>query len=225
VAEQSSATGVAETDDNDWRVTVRLAEGGQAGKAAEHLKAHQVEAEVHQRLGGRVMVAAAGNDELFLYAHSSEAAAAAQQAAADALEGHGLQAGYTVERWHPVEEEWEAADVSMPETAAAVAAERQRLDAAETKDSLAAGHALFEIRVVLPSHHESVALAARLKSEGYSVVRRWRFLVVGANNADEADEFAARIRQEAPAGAEVSTEEVGPLLPFTAFDLAAGAGL
>jgi len=84
---------------------------------------------------------------------------------------------------------------------------------------------MFEVRVQLPSHRESVALAARLAGEGYSVVRRWRFLVVGANNADQAEEFAAKVRAEAPADAVVSTEEVGALYPYTALDMAAGAGL
>ncbi len=87
------------------------------------------------------------------------------------------------------------------------------------------GVALFEVRAQLPSHREAVALAARLAGEGYSVVRRWRFLVVGANNEDQAGEFAARIRHEAPADAVISTEEVGPGRPYTVFELAAGSGL
>jgi hypothetical protein len=215
----------AATDDNDWRVTVRLRELGQAGQAVEHLSAHKVESEVHSRLGGRVMVSTDGRDELFLYAHTQDAAATARQSVSDLLAGHGMQADYTLERWHPVEEEWEAADVALPSTPAEVEAERARLDAEETSESLAAGHALFEVRVQLPSHRESVALAASLKAQGYSVVRRWRFLVVGANNADQAEEFAAKIRQEAPAGAVVSTEEIGPGRPYTVFELAAGSGL
>jgi hypothetical protein len=81
------------------------------------------------------------------------------------------------------------------------------------------------VRVQVPRHHEAVALAERLAAEKYSVVRRWRFLVVGANNADQAEEFAAKIRQEAPADAVVTTEEVGPSRPYTVFELAAGSGL
>jgi len=213
------------TDDNDWRVSVRLHVGGQAGKAAEHLSAHTVENEVHQRLGGRVVVGTDGGNELFLYAHTEDAAAAAQQSVSDLLSGHGLGADYTVERWHPVAEEWEAADVPLPTTPAGVQAERTQLDAEETDESVTGGVALFEVRVQLPSHRESVALAARLAAEGYSVVRRWRFLVVGANNEDQAAEFATRVRQEAPADAVISTEEVGPGRPYTVFELAAGSGL
>jgi hypothetical protein len=213
------------TDDNDWRVTVRLHAAGQAARASEHLSTHRVEQEVQARLGGRVIVGTDGHDELFLYTHSQAAAAQAQQSVRDALSVHGLSGDYTVERWHPVAEEWESADVPLPATPAATQAEYEQLEAEETSESLAGGVALFEVRVQLPSHRESVALADRLAREGYSVVRRWRFLVVGANSDDQAEEFAAAIRREAPAGAVIATEEVGPGRPYTVFELAAGSGL
>jgi hypothetical protein len=222
---QHSAAGGAATDSNDWRVTVRLRAGGRAAQAADRLASHKVERQVHVRLGGKVMVGTDGQDVLYLYTHTQQAADTAEQAVSKLLDSDGLQAEYTVERWHPVEEEWQPADVRLPQTPAEIQAERARLDAEETGESLASGHALFEVRVQLPSHREAVALAGRLHSEGYSVVRRWRFVVVGANNADQADEFAAKISGEAPAGAVIGTEEVGALLPFTAFDAAAGAGL
>ena len=223
--QNDAAAGVADTDDNDWRVTVRLQQGGQVSKAAAHLGAHQVEDEVRRKLRGKVMVGADGGNELFLYTAAYDAAVAAQQSVTDALSGHGLSATFTIERWHPIEEEWEPVDVAMPTTAAQIEKERKRLDAEETSESLTLGIALFEVRVQLPTHRDSVALAARLQAEGYPVARRWRFLVVGANNADQAEEFAARIRQEVPAGAVVSIEEVGPSRPYTVFELAAGSGL
>ena len=226
MTDESAVTdGGTTTDGNDWRVTVRLHAGGQAGKAAEHLSGHQVESQVHQRLGGRVIVGADGGNELYLYTHSQDGALAAQQSVGDLLASHGMGADYTLERWHPVAEEWEAADIALPSTAAEIEAEREQLDAEETSESVTGGIALFEVRVQVRTHHESVALAARLQEEGYSVVRRWRFLVVGANNADQAEEFAAKIRQEAPTDAVVTTEEVGPGRPYTWFELAAGSGL
>lgn len=225
MTEQNAAADGVETDSNDWRVTVRLHEGGQAARAVQHLSGHQAEKEVQQRLGGRIVVGTDGSDGLFLYAHAREAAAAAQQSVSELLAGQGIKADYTVERWHPVEEEWEAADVPLPQTAAAVETERERLDAEETAESLAARVALFEVRVQLETHRDAVALASQLTAEGYPVVRRWRFLVAGANNADQAEEFAARIRQQAPAGAVITTEEVGPRRAYTPFELAAGSGL
>jgi hypothetical protein len=226
VTDESAVTGEGiATDANDWRLTVRLRDGSQADQAAEHLSAHRVESEVQRGLGGKVVVGSDGGDELFLYARSKDAAAAAQQSVSAVLAGHGMAADYGLDRWHPVADEWEPAGVALPATAADLAAERERLDAEETSESLADGIALFEVRVQLPTHHDSVALAERLRAAGYSVVRRWRFLVVGANNADQAEEFAAAIRQLAPAGAIVSTEEVGPGRPYTAFEIAAGSGI
>jgi hypothetical protein len=213
------------TDANDWRVSVRLHAGHQVGDAVKHVGSHRVEEEVQTSLGGRVVVGTDGRNELFLYTHAQDAAAAAQQSVRDLLATHGLSADYTVERWHPVAEEWESADVPLPSTPAGVEAEHKELDAEETSESVSSGVALFEVRVQLPSHRDAVALAARLAGEGYSVVRRWRFLVVGANNQDQASEFAAAIRQEAPVGALITTEEVGPGRPYTVFELAAGSGL
>jgi hypothetical protein len=213
------------TDANDWRVSVRLHAGHQVGDAVKHVSSHRVEEEVQTSLGGRVVVGTDGGNELFLYTHAQDAAAAAQQSVRDLLATHGLSADYTVERWHPVAEEWESADVPLPSTPAGVEAEHKELDAEETSESVSSGVALFEVRVQLPSHRDAVALAARLAGEGYSVVRRWRFLVVGANNQDQASEFAAAIRQEAPVGALITTEEVGPGRPYTVFELAAGSGL
>jgi hypothetical protein len=226
VTDDSTATGGGVvTDSNDWRITARLGDAEAADQALAKLSSHKVEREVHERLGGKVLVSSGGSGSLYLYAHSRDAAITAQQTVTDVLAGHDVQADFVIERWHPAEEEWQPADVSLPQTPAEMQAERERLDAEETSESLASGHALFEVRVQVPSHHAAVALAARLSSEGYSVVRRWRFLVAGANNADQAAEFAAKIRQEVPSGAIVSTEQVGALLPFSAIDAAAGAGL
>lgn len=213
------------TDANDWRLTVRLRDENQAGQAVQHLSAHTVEGEVQRRLGGRVVVGTDGGHELFLYTHSRDAAGAAQDSVASLLAGHGIEAEYTLDRWHPVAEDWEPADVALPASEAETAAERHRLDAEETSESLASGVALFEVRVQLPAHRDATALAERLRAAGYSVVRRWRFLVVGANNADQAEEFAAAIRQQAPAGAIITTQEVGPMRPYTAFEIAAGSGI
>jgi hypothetical protein len=213
------------TNGNDWRVTVRLLDDAQASTAAASLRTYDVEAEARRRLGAKVMVGTDGGSNLFLYTATREAANAAQESVSGLLSGHGVHAEYSCERWHPVAERWEAADVALPATAAQVAAEREQLDAEETQESLAAGIAMFEVRVQLPSHHDAVALARRLQAEGYSVVRRWRFLVVGANNADQAAEFAAKVGSMVPPGGVVSTEEVGPDRPYTVFELAAGSGL
>jgi hypothetical protein len=226
VADESAAShGGVVTDAQDWRITVRLRDEVQAGQAVRHLSAHAVEGEVQRRLGGRVVVGTDGGHEIYLYTHSQDAATAARDSVKALLASHGMQAEYGLDRWHPIAEDWEPADVALPATPAEIEAERHRLDAEETSESLASGVALFEVRVQLATHRDAVALADRLRASGYTLVRRWRFLVVGADNADQADEFAAAIRQLAPAGAVISTEEVGPARPYTAFEIAAGSGL
>jgi len=129
----------------------------------------------------------------------------------------GIGAEFALHRWHPIEEEWQSPDVAMPQTEAERQAEHQRLEDAETADSVAAGSAGWQARVELESHREAVALAHKLQGEGHPVVRRWKFLVAGANNEDDAQALAEHIRQEAPPGATVVAEPAGVRLPFIAF--------
>ena len=105
----------------------------------------------------------------------------------------------------------------MPQTDEQRQAEHQRLEAEQTRESLATGHAQWEVRVELPSHRDAVALADRLQDEGRSVIRRWKFLVLGANDEDDARDLARVIGQEAPAAVSVQVEEAGPLLPFAQY--------
>ena len=60
----------------------------------------------------------------------------------------------------------------------------------------------------------AVALARRLENEGRVVVRRWKFLVIGASNSDEAQEVAEQIKAEAPPDARVYAEQSGVGWPF-----------
>jgi hypothetical protein len=105
----------------------------------------------------------------------------------------------------------------MPRTEAEVQAEHQRLEDAETAESVSTGIAQWEARAEFPSHREAVELARKLRSEGRTVVRRWKFLVVGANNEDDAHELAEQIRREAPPDTTVRAEHSGVRLPFIPF--------
>ncbi len=48
-----------------------------------------------------------------------------------------------------------------------------------------------------------------MQEEGESIVRRWTFLLVGANNEDEANDLARKIKQAVPEGATVQVEPGG----------------
>ena len=203
-------------DSNDWRVTISLTDPAQLEQARQALSGHEVAEDARRRLGRSIAVGA-GDSQIFLYAGTENAASDAERVARDLLAGRGIQAGFAVHRWHPIEEEWESPDVAMPRTEAERGEEHQRLEDAETAESLASGTAQWEARVEFPSHHEAVALASKLRAEGRTVVRRWRFLVVGANNEDDARELAEQIRREAPADATVRAEHSGVSLPFIPF--------
>jgi hypothetical protein len=199
---------------NDWRVTVTLPEESHARRVAGALRDHEVEEDLHHRLGRGIAVSVEAT-RVFLYAGSESAAREAQQVVREVLERHSISAGDIVlERWHPVEEEWEDASTAMPQTGAERQAEHERLEQEETRESLATGLALWEVRVELPSHREAVELARRLQSEGRQVIRRWTVVVLGANDEDDASALCLAIEKEAPADATVTIAEQGPLRPF-----------
>jgi hypothetical protein len=132
------------------------------------------------------------------------------------LKERQLTGEFALDRWHPVEQEWEDAGAPLPETAQERQAEHEHRVEEETRESLATGQAEWEVRVELPSRHAAVELAKRLEGEGRSVARRWKYVVVGANNEDDAAELAKVVGQEAPAGASVHSTPA----PFTTFGLA-----
>ena len=204
------------TDSTDWRVTISLTGQAHVEQARQSISEQEVEQDVRQRLGRNIVVGA-GDSEIFLYAGTELAATEAERTAREVLGQLGIQAEFALHRWHPIEEEWQSPDVAMPQTEAERQAEHQRLEDAETADSVAAGSAGWQARVELESHRDAVALAHKLQGEGHPVVRRWKFLVAGASNEDDAQALAEHIRQEAPSDAQVSAEPAGVRLPFIAF--------
>jgi hypothetical protein len=203
-------------DSNDWRVTISLADPSLLERAQQSFSGHEVDQDVRRQLGRSIAVGA-GDSQIFLYAGTELAARDAERVAREVLARQGIQAEFALHRWHPIEEDWETPDVAMPRTDAERQAEHERLEDAETAESLATGVAQWEARVEFPSHHEAVALADKLRGEGRTVIRRWRFLVVGANNEDDARELAEQIRREAPPDATVRAEHSGVRLPFIPF--------
>jgi hypothetical protein len=201
--------------DDDWRITVTLHDEGHLGQALQSLREHRAEDDVRRRLGHRVAVSADGPRVFYVYAGTEDAAREADQVVRQVLAQREISGDFALDRWHPVEEEWQDATVPLPQTDEQLQAEHDRLEADETRESRTTGHAQWEVRVELPSHHDAVALAKRLEADGRPVIRRWKYLILGANDEDDARDLARMITQEAPAGASVQVEEVGPLVPFT----------
>jgi hypothetical protein len=200
-------------DHDDWRVTISFADRLEAGEAKVLFPRHQVAEDARRRLGGSIAVGGDGS-QVFLYTGTEAAAREAETRAREVLARHHFTPEFAIHRWHPVEQEWEDPAVTLPRTDAECQAEHQRLIADETAASRAIGEAQWQVRAELTSHQDTVALAAKLRGEERPVIRRWKFLVVPANNEDEARELAAQIREEVPAGATVRAEHAPVLVPF-----------
>jgi hypothetical protein len=148
-------------------------------------------------------------DHVFLYADSLQAAEDAREVVRQALQERGIAGEISLSRWHPVEERWEDASKALPATEAEREAEHARLEELEAEESQQAGHAEWEVRITLPTHHNARAFAERLRSEGIPVNQSWRHLLVGANDEDDAAALAERLRVEAPAGSEIVAQGNG----------------
>lgn len=191
--------------DDDWRLEIDVSEQGRARALTERLEAEKLSEEVKTSFGGRLIVSVDG-PTVFVYASGREQA----EHAADAIRTVAAQNSWDVEvalkRWHPTAEEWEDADQALPASERDRAAEHAELIAKEREETAERGYAEYEVRVEFPSHRETVELADRLRAEGLPLVRRWRYLLVGASNEDSANALAERIRTEAPADSTVTAE-------------------
>ena len=203
-------------DQGDWRVTISFPDRVQAERGKVLLTRHRVTEDARRRLGNSIAVGS-GGPQVFLYAATEVAAQEAERIARDVLAEHHIPAGFAMHRWHPVEERWDEPDVPMPRTEAERQAEHQRLLDDETAESQAIGAPQWQARVEVPSHHEAVALASKLRREGRAVVRRWKLLVIGAENEADARDLADQIRREAPADATVLVEHSAVYPSFVGF--------
>jgi len=193
----------AKTGD-EWRVQIDFREEGHAAKLGEDLEARELEHDLSEDFGQRVIVSRDGA-RVFLYAGSRDQAEKGRALVESLATEQGWALESDLKRWHPVAEEWEDPDRPLPGDGASRAAEREELMAREREEA-ADGHIEFEVHVTLPSRREAARFAARLDGEGLPTVHRWRWVLLGASDEDSAKALAGRIRSEAPAGSEVGVE-------------------
>jgi hypothetical protein len=204
---------------DDWRLAVTPSEEEEVDPPSvlSMVLEHELEEESLERLGKRLAVeVSAGEATVFFYGDSEEQVREAERLVRTILEEQGLEARVEVSRWHPVEERWEDAAVPLPRTEAERQAELERLEAEEAAESREHGP-LWEVRLELPGHQETTELADRLEAEGIPVLRRWRFLLVGAETEQQANELATRLRDEAPVGTVITVEGSSELVGRVAF--------
>jgi hypothetical protein len=182
----------------DWRVELEIEGHGGPRRLVDAARERAVAREAREHLGEQVVVSL-DRDRVFAYTATREQAEAAARELSDLATSHGLTASANLMRWHAVEERWESPDVTL-----SPAEERARLEAEEAAESEAWGHPEWEVRVELSHHRDAVALAKRMEAEGQGVVRRSRYVLVGAATEDDATALAERLRGELPADAKVT---------------------
>jgi hypothetical protein len=195
---------------DDWRIRIDLAEehaegllerlgvdlGSEARELAEELK-------------GRRLAVSRDDDTIFVYAASRAEAETARSIVDAELREAGAEAQIgPIEHWLANEDRW---DDESPE------------EFEPEQEVLEHGHAPWEVRIEAGSPHEAEELARRLQDEGYGVLRRHTYVLVGASSEDEARELAKRLHGEAEASGELVYETL-PQNPFAIFGGLGGSG-
>jgi hypothetical protein len=190
---------------DDWRLEIKIGDAARAEELVGLLGEPELEHDLSGAFHDRVIVSR-DDDVVFLYAGSRKQIDGARELL-DTIAGQKSWGMHpNLKRWHAAAEDWEDPDKASPADTDDERAEHEELMAAERRQTEESGSPEFEVRVDLPSRHEAVQFAERLRDEGLPVVHRWRFLLIGAANEDDAAALAERLRSEAPAGSEVKVE-------------------
>lgn len=190
---------------DDWRLQVDIHDPRHVASLLGRLDARELEHDLSDAFHDRLIVSRDG-DRVFVYGGAREHVEKARDLIASLADRHGWAIDAELRHWHPTAEDWEDPDKPLPKNDAAEMSEHEALMATERKETEERGYLEFEVRVDLPSRHDAIRFAERLRGEGLLVVHRWRFLLVGATDEDSAKALAERIRSEAPKSAEVSVE-------------------
>jgi hypothetical protein len=190
---------------DDWRLQIDPKEEAHTEKLIERLDAGELQADLSEAFHDRVIISRDG-PRLFLYAGTREQAESARKLIDSLASGHGWALSTELRHWHPAAEDWEDPDKPLPEGDLALKAEHEAEVADEDKKVREQGYPEFEVRVEFPTHHDAISFRQRLREEGLPSVHRWKYLLIGAIDEDEAKRLAEQIRSEAPLGSAVTVE-------------------
>jgi hypothetical protein len=186
---------------DDWRIHITVSDGDDNLLDRLGLELDDEARELADELKERRLAVSRDGDELFVYADTQAAATQAHSVIQAVLRQENIHASEsTIEHWLENEERWD--DEPPGETW-----EEEELDQ---------GHAPWEVRVARETHADARRLAEQLESEGYSVARRWKYLIVGAASKEDAQALAERVHGEIEPGGELVWEVV-PGNPFAIF--------
>jgi hypothetical protein len=192
----------------DWRLRIEIGDKRAHG-LLERLRILDTDAEeLARELKDQRLAVTRDDDTVFVYASSAEQLERATSVIAAELTTLGIEPKQKVrEHWLTDEDRWddEPPGLSVDE------------------ETVAGGHAPWEVRIPCKSHHAARELADQLEAEGYGVVRRWSFVIAGTTTREEADELAGRVHGEVEAGGEL-VWETAPGNPFAIFGGLGGTG-
>jgi phosphoenolpyruvate synthase/pyruvate phosphate dikinase len=195
---------------DDWRIRIDLEEE-HAESLLERLGLDlgSEARELAKDLEGRRLAVSRDDDTLFVYAGSRAEAERAREIIEAELREADLEGRVgTIEHWLADEDRW---DDEPPER---FEAEREVLEH---------GFAPWEVRIEASSPEEAERLAKQLQDEGLGVLRRHRYVIVGATSEEEAEELAKRLHGVPEASGQLVYEAL-PQNPFAIFGGLGGAG-
>ena len=195
---------------DDWRIRIDLEEE-HAESLLERLgfDLGSEARELAKDLEGRRLAVSRDDDTLFVYAGSRAEAERAREIIEAELREADLEGRVgTIEHWLADEDRW---DDEPPER---FEAEREVLEH---------GFAPWEVRIEASSPEEAERLAKQLQDEGLGVLRRHRYVIVGATSEEEAEELAKRLHGVPEASGQLVYEAL-PQNPFAIFGGLGGAG-
>jgi hypothetical protein len=174
-----------------WRVNVTLRD---LSRRSRRLCRRTVVPELRGYAGDDIQVTS-GKAHIFVYAGTVDAAERAGRIARQVLAQHDVSSDFRQERWDPIGGSWHEAAPGTPHDEAAEMLAAHEYDQERDRQwSLATGRAAWQVRIELPSRHDRTALARHLRSEGWPVAKRRKYLVAGANCEDDANGLAQEVR-------------------------------
>ncbi len=195
---------------DDWRIRVDLEEG-RAESTLERLGLDlSFEArKLAEDLEGRRLVVSRDDETLFVYAGSRAEAEQARDIIDAELRETGAEGRVgSIEHWLAEEDRW---DDEAPQEFKA------------EQEVLKEGLSPWEVRLEADTPEAAETLAAKLATDGYSVVRRYRYVLVGADSEEAARELAKKLHGEVEASGELVYETL-PQNPFVIFGGLGGSG-
>jgi hypothetical protein len=186
---------------DDWRLRIELEDRVDTLLERLGVDLHDEARELARELEEDRLAVSRDDDTVFVYTESGLRAEQAQRVVESVLEAEQLQTRVLrIEHWLADEDRWDD-DPPGPDI---------------DEELVSRGYAPWEVRVECASHDEADELADQLEREGFEVVRRWTYLIIGTRTRDEAAALAERVHGEVEAGGEL-VWEVMPRNPFALF--------